>query len=381
MASPTGRIVSAEVFARAARRYWLSVFPHLHRELQHWQARAREIDDPVLRQLALDAQRAKRRSLEGAVAFAAFVPRSSRRPVITALVAYQVIFDYLDTLSEQPNADPINNGRQLNQALLAALEPQGVRFDYYAHHPYRGDSGYLEALVQTCRAALAKLPSYAAILTPVRRAAERIVVYQSLNHGDATRSHDAFERWANGETCPSTGLRWWETGAAAGSSLSVLALISATADPALSQRDIHALEDAYYPWIGALHTLLDSLIDRQEDTAAPGQRSLIDYYASPTETAARLEMIAMQAVCRARVLPHACNHAMILAAMASFYLSDPQASTPDARLAKKRVLASLGALATPTMAVLNARSAAGRLFAGTQAGEAPQASREAQQAT
>jgi hypothetical protein len=92
-------------------------------------------------------------------------------------------------------------------------------------------------------------------------------------------------------------------------------------------------------------------------------------------------MIAMQAVCRARVLPHACNHAMILAAMASFYLSDPQASTPDARLAKKRVLASLGALATPTMAVLNARSAAGRLFAGTQAGEAPQASREAQQAT
>jgi tetraprenyl-beta-curcumene synthase len=381
MASPTGRILSAGVFARAARRYWLSVFPYLNCELQRWQARAREIDDPVLRQLALDAQRVKRRSLEGAVAFAAFVPRSSRRPVITALAAYQVIFDYLDTLAEQPNADPINNGRQLNQALLSALEPHGVRFDYYAHHRHRGDGGYLEALIQTCRAALAKLPSYTAILAPVRRAAERIVVYQSLNHGDATRSHDAFERWADEETCPSTGLRWWETGAAAGSSLSVLALISATADPALTQRDIDALDAAYYPWIGALHTLLDSLVDRKEDTTAPGQRSLIDYYASPTETATRLEMIAMQAVRRARVLPHACNHAIILAAMASFYLSDPQASTPDARLAKKRVLASMGALATPTMAVLNARRAAGRLFAGTEVGEAPPTSGEAPPAT
>jgi hypothetical protein len=43
------------------------------------------------------------------VAFAAFVPGPDRRPVIRALTAYQVIFDYLDTLAEQPNADPINH--------------------------------------------------------------------------------------------------------------------------------------------------------------------------------------------------------------------------------------------------------------------------------
>jgi hypothetical protein len=65
------------------------------------------------------------------------------------------------------------------------------------------------------------------------------------------------------------------------------------------------------------------------------------------------------------VLPHAYNHAMILAAMACFYLSEPQASAPDARLAKKQVLASMGTLATPTMAVLRARRAAGRLLSPT----------------
>jgi tetraprenyl-beta-curcumene synthase len=349
------------VFARAAGRYWLSVFPGLRCELRRWQARAREIEDPVLRRLALEAQHDKRRSLEGAVAFAAFVPRAVQRPVITALTAYQVIFDYLDTVAEQPNRDPIRNGRQLNQALLAALEPQPTCLDYYAHNKHRCDSGYLEVLIQTCRDALAVLPSYATILVPARRAAKRIVVYQSLNHGDASGSHDAFAAWARKETEARTGLRWWETGAAAGSSLSVLALIGATADPDLTQQDSDALDAAYYPWISGLHTLLDSLIDRPEDHAGTGQRSLIDYYASPAEVATRLEMITIQAVRHARVLPNAYNHAMILAAMVSFYLSDPQASTPDAQPAKTRVLSAVGGLSVPTMFVMHARQAAGAL--------------------
>jgi tetraprenyl-beta-curcumene synthase len=369
MISPNTRIVSAYAFTRAARRYWLSVFPSFLYELRRWQSRARQIEDPVLRQLALDAQRAKRRSLEGAVAFAAFVPRSAQRTVVTALATYQVIFDYLDTLAEQPNVDPIRNGRQLNQALLSALDPGGTRFDYYAHHCRGGDRGYLDALIDACRAALFKLPSYAAVLAPVRRAAERIVTYQSLNHGDANRSHDAFERWADATTQPATGLRWWETGAAAGSSLGVLALISATADPTLTERDTEALDDAYYPWIGALHTLLDSLVDRKEDATVPGQRSLLDYYNSPAETAARLEMIARQAVRRATRLPHARSHAMILAAMASLYLSEPQASTPDARMAKQRVLSAIGGLAAPSMAVLKARRAASLLHARPHRGK------------
>jgi tetraprenyl-beta-curcumene synthase len=233
--------------------------------------------------------------------------------------------------------------------------------DYYAHHARRNDSGYLEDLIRACRAALGTLPSYAAIATSMRRATERIVAYQSLNHGDAHGSYDAFAHWANEETQPDTGLRWWETGAAAGSSLAVLALITAAADPALTPAETTALENAYYPWIGALHTLLDSLIDRHEDTVAVGQRSLIDCYASPQETAARLEMIAAQAVRHTRALPRANHHAMILAAMASLYLSDPQASTPSARLAKQQVLATMGDLAAPTMLVMGARRAASRL--------------------
>ncbi len=90
-------------FISAARRYWLSVFPAVRRELRHWQLRANEIPDPVLRRLALDAQHHKRGNIEGAAAFAAFVEPASRPLVVRALVAFQTAYDYADILSEQPS--------------------------------------------------------------------------------------------------------------------------------------------------------------------------------------------------------------------------------------------------------------------------------------
>jgi tetraprenyl-beta-curcumene synthase len=355
------QIVSAATFACAARRYWLSVFPKLRHELRGWQTHAAAIENPRLRELAQDAQKTKRRSLEGAAAFAAFVPRSNQRSVITALTAYQLIFDYLDTVSEQPSSDPIRNGFQLNQALLAALGPREDRCDYYAHHEHRDDSGYLQALIESCRTALADLPSYSRLIVPTRRAATRSVAYQALNHGDARQSHAAFELWARSETCSGTGLTWWETGAAAGSSLATLALIGAMADPTTTRDEARALEDAYYPWIGAMHTLLDSLVDHHEDTTAPGHRSLIDYYSSPEQVAVRLKMIAVQSARRAEALPNGMRHSLILSAMASLYLSDPQASHPDAVGAKNSVLFALRPLSAPTMLVMFARRSVERL--------------------
>jgi tetraprenyl-beta-curcumene synthase len=357
MASP---ISTAGTFARATRRYWLSVFPHFRCELGHWHALANGIKNPALRHLALSSQHAKRRSLEGAVAFATFVPRSAQRAVVTALTTYQIIFDYLDTVAEQPNTDPIRNGRNLNRALIDAVEPAPPPFDYYAHHETTDDDGYLETLIATCSAALKGLPSYPTILPLLRCAAGQSASYQSLNHGDANGSHAEFTAWARQKTQPNTGLRWWEAGAAAGSSLAELAFIGAMADPGLTLQDAEALGAAYDPWIGALHTLLDSLVDHHEDTATPGQRSLIDYYGSPIETAARLELIAMEAVNRAKRLPHASHHTLILAAMTSFYLSDSHASTSSVRLAKRLVLDSMGHLATPTMLVMHGRHVANR---------------------
>jgi len=122
------------------------------------------------------------------------------------------------------------------------------------------------------------------------------------------------------------------------------------------------MESAYFPWIGSLHVLLDSLLDRAADEQS-GHHSLVQHYSSPEEAATRLSTIASRALQATDAVPQGIQHAMILAAMTSFYLSAPGASAPGACLATQRVLETLGALAHPAMAVLRTRRIAGDALA------------------
>jgi tetraprenyl-beta-curcumene synthase len=365
VAPARSQLTLAGAFAGAASRYWFGVFPLVGRELRHWHERARQIPDPGLRRLALITQRTERGNLEGAAAFAVLVPRAHRERVVRAVVAFQAAYDYVDTLAEQPSIDPIANGRQLHLALLSALDPDRAHPDYYEHHSGDQDNGYMRNLIDTCRFAFRALPSHASVAEPALRSAARMVAYQSLNHG-AGDPRRALARWATGLTPAGTGLRWWETAAGAASSLSVFALIAAAAQPALRVSDATATERAYFPWIGALHVLLDSVIDRGADIEA-GQHSLIDHYASAEEAANRLSTIAGRAMRATELLPRGVQHATILAAMVSFYLSAPDTSTPATVLVAQRVLERMGTAATPTMAVHRARRAAVRLRSGADA--------------
>jgi tetraprenyl-beta-curcumene synthase len=350
------RLVLAATFAHAAQRYWLSVFPHVNREIRQWRDRAGTIPDQALRQTALAVQETKRGNIDGAAAFAAFTWHAHRPAVIRAQVAFQAIYDYVDTLAEEPHNDPILNGRQLHQALLIALDPSAAHLDYYEHHPHREDAGYLEGIVDACRVALSTLPSYTAVVVSARRLAERIVAYQSLNLTKAQGDSDALAHWASQETPPHTALRWWETAASAGSSLGIFALIAMAARHVVHPWDARAVEDAYFPWIGSLHSLLDSLVDMPEDEAA-GQHNLVEHYASPQETATRMHMLAVESIRRTRSLPRSTQHTVILAGMTSFYLTAHEAHLPHARQAKTRILDAIGNLAVPSILVLRIRRA------------------------
>lgn len=325
----------------------------------------------MLRYLALAALSEKRGNIEGAAAFAAFAPMDKRGRVIRALSAFQAAYNLLDMLGEQPSADPVRDGERLHSALLFALgcpapraiadEPDpGVQaLDWYEHHPQREDGGYLNELLAECRAAFASLPHYAAAAPAARAAAERIVAFQSLNLSEAQGDHKGLEQWAQRATPPGAGLQWWETAAAAGSSLGVHALIACAADAELSVDQANTLERAYFPWIGGLHSLLDNLIDKHEDEAA-GHRSLVEYYGSE-RAAQRMRWMAEQATLLAHELPHSRRHTVMLAAMIGNYLATPEAHSPQLEPVSQAVLSTTGTLARPTMLVFELRRLPTRL--------------------
>ncbi len=386
-----GRLGLDLSFAGAARRYWLGVFPRVCLERRRRRARASRIPDALLRRTALDAQR-KWGNVEGAAAFAAFVPSPHRAAAARAMSCFQAAYNYLDMLGEQPCADPVANGRCLHSALLVALDADAEHLDYYEHSSQREDGGYLREILDSCRAALATLPSYSALAPEALRAAERIVEFQSCNTGELRGDLAALERWARAATPPGEDLYWWETAAAGGSSLGVYALIALAAEPtfersrapvcapasidagaraadapmggsAASFDTVTAVRDAYFPWIGALHSLLDNLVDVAEDRAT-GQHNLIGLYGSPLQAAERMGRLAERSLGAARGLPDARAHTLLLAAMASFYLSTPEAATPAALPVARAVLGALDGPADLAMLVFRARSRARGLLPG-----------------
>ena len=281
-------------------------------------------------------------------------------------MAFQATYDYADAVSEQLGNNDTSSIDRLHRALLIALTPGVPHPDYYGH-PERDDGGYLDYLVDKSRTALQLLPSFVVTAPQIRRAATRIATYQRLNHQVMEGSQCAFARWAQAETRPGSDMRWWETGAAAGSSLSVFAMISAAAEQKLDPRRATAIECAYFPWIGSLHTLLDSLIDEHEDVMT-GQHRLSARYLSQEEVADRLQVLAARANEYAKALHDGDHHVMILAAMVSFYLASPQAKDPRVRLASERVLTILGGPTSSSMLILRARHML-RRFARTNSDE------------
>jgi tetraprenyl-beta-curcumene synthase len=389
LVSPTADspIALTATFLRLAGRYWVEVFPRVSHERRRQHARASRIPDPLLRRVALESQR-KWGNIEGAAAFATLVPRRHRAHATRAMVCFQAAYNYLDLLAEQPSSTPAATGRQLHSALLVALDLPATAPSERWTAPL-DDGGYLPGLIEACRAALSQLPSYVAVAPVAHTAAERIVAFQSANacerlqigphrdveerrqgdveersrgdveerrqrrHGDLTE----LERWAREITPPGSDLYWWETAAAGGSSMGVYALMAlACQEPAPSPASIAAVAEAYFPWIGALHSLLDNLVDVAEDRAT-GQHSLSSCYASSQQAAARMGMLAERSLQAARALPDARAHTLVLAAMASFYLSMPQARAPQAQPVARAVLDALGRPVRLTMPVFSARQA------------------------
>ena len=143
---------SARLFAGAAYRYWLGVFPVARATQRRLLARAEAIPDPLLRADALASHRDKGSNSEGLAALAVLAPAEWRAPVARSLVAYQLMLDYLDGVSERESDDPLANGMCLHRAFEVALDPDPPHEDYYSLAAGREDANYLLELIETCRA-------------------------------------------------------------------------------------------------------------------------------------------------------------------------------------------------------------------------------------
>ncbi|HEY3552701.1 MAG TPA: DUF2600 family protein [Solirubrobacterales bacterium] len=320
----------------------MEIFPIVRQERARWRDRALEIPDPVLREDALLSIEEKWGHSEGAAAFALLVPKQRRKAFVRMAVAYQLMIDFLDTISERLVSDPWANTVQLHLAAEHAVARVPLRApDYYMFHSHRGDGGFLASQVATCREILVALPSSPSIGNRIEGLTSLYVESQGHCHAeqagvgsDPTQGIDEIAK-----RFPE--LNWGEVLAACNTSVPVFALMAQAAHEEGSESEIDQCHAAYFPWVASLHILLHSLVDEAFDLAS-GKFNQLGHYASKEEAANSLDMIATTAVERLSQLPRADTHVAVLGGMAGYYLSSPAAWEEENRPIAESVLEAIG---------------------------------------
>jgi tetraprenyl-beta-curcumene synthase len=330
--------VRAAVGAAARELAW--GLPEVAREIRAWRSLAELIPDRPIRDDALQALERKRTHADGAALFSV-LPARRDGELLRLLVAYETILDFLDNVSERHTTEA--NGRELHLALVEAVEPDRPLSDYYRHHPWRDDGGYLETLVESCRRWCSSLPSFGRVRALVVQEAERMQAL-ALNHLDDPAARDAaLERWAEREFPGQRDLRWFELSGAASASLVVLALLTLATRPDVSSREVAETYAVYWPWISLTAVMLDSYAD-QADDAASGDHSYVAHYPDPQLAVRRLRDCIARATRGARGLSDGDRHAVIVACMVAMYLSKDSAYAPPMRATTQQLLSAGGSL-------------------------------------
>jgi tetraprenyl-beta-curcumene synthase len=330
------------VLARAVGRELAWALPSVADEVRVWRAIAEGIPDVRIRERALSALAGKRGHTDGAALFG-ILPRERNPHLLRLLTAYEIMWDFLDSVNESALSVGQINGRQLHLALIDALDPRRPISDYYLYHPWSQDGGYLRALVDVCRAACQSLPSYERVRGVVVREATRAQVL-ALNHDpDPTCRDEALRAWAKSEFPSGHDAVWFELSGAASASLTIHVLLALSAEPECVEADLVCAQSVYFPWISAATTMLDSYVDRAED-AVNGDHSYIAHYRTPEFAAERVRELIRRCFCEIRALPAGEQHALIVACMTAMYLSKDSAWVESTRETTEGFVAAGGSL-------------------------------------
>jgi tetraprenyl-beta-curcumene synthase len=351
--------------ALANARFWPTVAPEVSRQLARWQQPARAIPDATLRRLAVGKLAEEYFNAEVAATLATLAPRARRAQSVRAIVALELLFDYLDGRTEAPvgeaeaQADAIQWRERLFEPFLDAVTPPGLRESAPGKASGVGegspDAGYLSALSACVREELFALPAAGAVAAVARAGAERCAQAQTRLHAVPTLGQEQLRRWAEDHGAGS-GLAWREYAAGCASSvLAVHALIAAAADPHSSEAQARRTDRAYLA-IAAVITILDSVADRAQDSAQ-GHAGFVDLY-EPGELPARMRALSSEALQRCREAPHGAHHAMTLAGAIAYYTSHPGAHEPGAREVVAVVREAVSPTIWPALAVMRCWRAA-----------------------
>jgi tetraprenyl-beta-curcumene synthase len=314
------------------------VLPPIHRQLTYWKQRAEKIPNLELRKQALASITSKQFHCEGGGIYALLVDEEKRDKVITFIVAYQTISDYLDNLCDRSVSLDPENFRCLHQSMVDAVSGKTTQTSYYTYQVDQDDGGYLEDLVRACHAALRDLPTYEGNKANVLTLCHLYCDLQVYKHIDKEKREEALEDWWSSHQSTFSQLEWYEFAAATGSTLGIFYYVALSSQAYHSEKLHQQVFEAYFPYVQGLHILLDYFIDQNEDRQG-GDLNFCFYYPSEEDKLRRLEWFYKRAQDAVQCLPQSSFHQMMVDGLLGMYLADRKVKKQqDVKQIAKKIL-------------------------------------------
>ncbi len=303
------------------RRFLVHVVPRARAELARLERLAERIPDIELRAQARTSLTAKAYHVAGASILATFLPPAAREHYIEIVAPLESIYDFLDSLCDRHPETTPQAFAQLHEALKDALDPARPLHEYYFYGPPGDDGDYLHTLVDRVRRGLRRLGDHEQLIPHFREAARLYADAQTYKHLPPGVREPACIEWHAREGARFGDLSWWEFGAAAGSQFHIYGALYAAFCSQFNR--IGDTYNAYFPALAALHVLLDSFIDQEEDRAH-GELSWVECYPSEDDFLRRARVLAERSRAAFAGLPMPRVHRFALRIMSLFYLTHPK---------------------------------------------------------
>ena len=302
-------------------RFMTRIVPLSAANLDAIRERAHAIPDLQLRAEALASVHGKAYHVAGACILATFLPPEPARQYVAIVAPLETIYDYLDNLCDRHPEVGVDAYPVLHHAIADALDPSAPLRDYYACGPAGDDGGYLRDLVTRTQRALALSPHLDLLRPHFAHAAELYGEMQTHKHYPAGEREQRCVAWYEQHRSRYADIDWHEFASAAGSQFHVYGPLF---EAFLGRRDaIAGTYDAYFPYVSALHVLLDAFIDQAEDREH-GELNFSRVYGGAAALRTRVGRLFAAAKQRLGALPGDRTHRFVLDVMTLFYLSHPK---------------------------------------------------------
>lgn len=327
-------------------QYSFKVLPELRRQAAGLANRQNLCFAPCVRnRILLNEESEKRQQPDNSLlasCLLALYPGADMKSTLSFILS---LYTLSDTLRAYRSAADIANEAEVHSlysCMSGAADPSRSKGCVLASRmgavPPKKEESALPCLSDQCRVQLAILPAFHLAAPKLKKYMQLYVDMQSCRYNaEAGRAGYPLEAWSGYYLKRYPGISCWEFCAACDSLLGIGAMYAAATDPKVTPEEIRLLDEACFPWLCGLDSLLHAYLC-ERITHSTGHLNFTSFYGNLKTCEERLLFFGTKAEKACMKLKENSFFMHLIRNMTGLYLTDPNASFGMYRLASSNIL-------------------------------------------